>query len=228
MVKISIIVPAYNEGKRIGSTLNSLLSNFHDEEIIVVSNGSKDNTIEILKEWKSKNKNLIYFDFPEKLGKGGAILEGMKIAKGDWIGFIDADDAFDLKYLKTQLLSLGDYDCIIASKWKNKNIFQIDEPTIRKILSRVWNLLVRILLNLNYYDTQAGAKFFKKKVRDKIGDNFISKGFAFDVELLNRIKKNNFRIKEIYVPSKFIPGSTFKLRHCKQMLKDLLKIWRSK
>ena len=167
-------------------------------------------------------------DFSEKLGKGGAILEGMKIADGDWIGFIDADDAFDLKYLKTQLLSLDNYDCIIASKWKGRNIFQVNEPIIRKILSRGWNILVRVLLNLNYYDTQAGAKFFKKEVKDNIGDDFISKGFAFDVELLNKIKKNNFSIKEIYVPSKFIPGSTFKLRHCKQMFKDLLKIWRSK
>jgi len=228
MTKMSIIVPAYNEGKRIESTLNSLLSNFSDGEIIVISNGSKDNTIEILKRWKDKNKNLIYLDFSEKLGKGGAILEGMKIADGDWIGFIDADDAFDLKYLKTQLLSLDNYDCIIASKWKGRNIFQVNEPIIRKILSRGWNILVRVLLNLNYYDTQAGAKFFKKEVKDNIGDDFISKGFAFDVELLNKIKKNNFSIKEIYVPSKFIPGSTFKLRHCKQMFKDLLKIWRSK
>ena len=85
MTKISIIVPAYNEGKRIESTLNSLLSNFPDGEIIVVSNGSKDNTVEILKKWKGKNKNLVYLDFSEKLGKGGAILEGMKIANGDWV-----------------------------------------------------------------------------------------------------------------------------------------------
>jgi len=228
MTKISIIVPAYNEGKRIESTLNSLLSNFPDGEIIVVSNGSKDNTIEILKKWKGKNKNLIYLDFSEKLGKGGAILEGMKIANGDWVGFIDADDAFDLKYLKARLLSLPHYDCIIASKWKNKNIFQVNEPIVRKILSRVWNILVRALLNLKYYDTQAGAKFFKKEINNKIGYNFISRGFAFDVELLDKIRKNNFNINEVYVPSKFIPGSSFKLRHCKQMFKDLLKIWRSK
>ena len=228
MTKISIIVPAYNEGKRIESTLNSLLSNFPDGEIIVVSNGSKDNTVEILKKWKGKNKNLVYLDFSEKLGKGGAILEGMKIANGDWVGFIDADDAFDLKYLKARLLSLSHYDCIIASKWKNKNIFQVNEPIVRKILSRAWNILVRVLLNLNYYDTQAGAKFFKKEVNNKIRYNFISRGFAFDVELLDKIRKNNFNINEVYVPSKFIPGSSFKLRHCRQMFKDLLKIWRPK
>ena len=196
MSKISIIVPAYNEGKRIESTLNSLFLTFPKEEIIVVSNGSKDNTVEILKKWKEKNSNLQYLEFTEKLGKGGAIIEGLKIAGGEIVGFIDADDAFDLNYIKNSLSRLSSYDCIIASKWKNKNIFQVNEPMLRKILSRGWNLLVRILINLNYYDTQAGAKFFKNIVKDKIGYNFISRGFAFDIELLHKIKKNNFKIKE--------------------------------
>lgn len=228
MSKISIIVPAYNEGKRIESTLNSLFSIFPDEEIIVVSNGSRDNTVEILKNWKGKNSNLNYLEFPEKLGKGGAIIKGLKLAKGEIIGFVDADDAFDLNYLKNSLSELSNYDCVISSKWKNQNIFQVNEPIIRKILSRGWNLLARLLLGLNFNDTQAGAKFFKSSVRDKIGDDFISKGFAFDVELLNKIKNNNFKIKEVYIPSRFIEGSTFKLRHCKSMFKDLLKIWWSK
>ncbi len=228
MTKISIIVPAYNEGKRIESTLNSLFSTFPKGEIIVVSNGSRDDTIEILRRWKNKNPNLIYLDFPEKLGKGGAIIQGLKIAKGDWIGFIDADDAFDLNYLKNSLLMLSEYDCIIASKWKDKNIFQIDEPITRKILSRGWNILVRILLGLNYRDTQAGAKFFRLEVNEKIGQDFLSKGFAFDVELLNRIKTNNFKIKEVYVPNRYVEGSTFSLKHCKNMFKDLVRIWRTK
>ncbi|MBI2105977.1 glycosyltransferase [Candidatus Woesearchaeota archaeon] len=228
MSEISIIVPAYNEGKRIESTLKSLFLTFPKEEIIVVSNGSVDNTVEILKRWKEKNSNLKYLDFPEKLGKGGAIIEGLKLAEGDWVGFVDADDAFDLSYIKNPLNNLHDYDCFIASKWKGKNIFQVNEPMVRKILSRGWNILVLILLDLNYHDTQAGAKFFKNTVKEKIGYNFISSGFAFDVELLKKIEKNNFRIKEIYIPSKFVDGSTFKLKHCKTMFKDLIKIWRSK
>ena len=228
MTNISIIVPAYNEGKRIESTLNSLFLVFPEEEIIVVSNGSFDNTIEILKRWNEKHSNFKYLEFSEKLGKGGAIIEGLKISKGNLIGFIDADDAFDLDYLKNSVYQLSEYDSIIASKWKNRNIFEVNEPFIRKILSRGWNLLVRILLGLNFKDTQAGAKFFTIEVKNKIKYNFISKGFAFDIELLYKIKRNNFKIKEIYVPSRFIEGSTFKLRHCKRMFFDLLKIWWSK
>ncbi len=228
MSKISIIVPAYNEGKRIEDTLNSLFQVFPDEEVIVVSNGSTDNTIEILKKWNENHKNLKYLEFSEKLGKGGAILEGLRLANGDIVGFIDADDAFDLNCIKKSLFELNNYDCLIASKWKDKNIFQVNEPFLRKFLSRGWNVLVRILLNLNYCDTQAGAKFFRSYVNKSIWNNFISKGFAFDVELLHKIKKNNLRVKEIYVPSRFVEGSTFRLKHCKTMFKDLLKIWWSK
>ena len=224
--KISIIIPAYNEEKRIKNTLNSLYNIFrNDVKILVVSNGSSDKTIDILKEEKKKNSNLEFLDFPKKLGKGGAILEGLKVVGTEYIGFIDADDAFDLNYIKKVLNEFNEYDCIIASKWKERNFFQVDEPFLRKILSRSWNVLVRIFLGLNYRDTQAGAKFFKKEVIDKIGFNFISKGFAFDTELLKKIKKNNFIIKEIYVPSKFVSGSTFSLKHCPSMFRDLLRVW---
>ncbi len=227
--KISIIIPAYNEEKRIGKTLNSLYKTFRDDnKILVVSNGSSDNTVEILKEEKKKYPNLEFLDFPDKLGKGGAILEGLKKTDSEYIGFIDADDAFDLNYIKKILNELNGYDCIIASKWKDRNFFQVDEPPLRKILSRGWNFLVRFFLGLHYKDTQAGAKFFKKKVKDEIGFDFISKGFAFDIELLKKIKRKGFNIKEVYIPSRFTKGSTFSLKHCPYMFKDLLKIWWSK
>jgi|SRR3989344_5017582 len=228
MTRISVIIPAYNEGKRIETTLNSVLKTFNDVEILIISNGSKDNTIEIAKKWKEKNDNINYLDFPNKLGKGGAIIEGLKIAKGDVIGFIDADDAFDLEFLRASIEKYNIFDCIIASKWKERNFFRVNEPFLRKILSRGWNILTRLLLKLHYNDTQAGAKFFKKSVIGKIGYDFISKGFAFDIELLNRIKKNNFIIKEVYIPSKFVEGSTFRIKHCPNMLKDLLKVWWSR
>lgn len=230
MKNLSIIIPAYNEGKRINSVLESLLRCFGNNiNVLVVSNGSKDDTVKALRDWKVRHKNFDFLEFPEKLGKGGAIIAGLKIVDSDFIGFIDADDAFDLDHIKKLLdESYGKFDCIIASKWKGRNFFQVDEPNLRKILSRVWNILVKILLRLDYKDTQAGAKFFKKQVKDAIGSDFISKGFAFDVELLNKIRKNKFRIEEIYVPSKYIVGSTFKIRHCSVMFKDLIKIWRHK
>src|SRR3989344_6029767 len=223
MKNLSIIIPAYNEEKRISSVLESLIRCFGDNvNVLVISNGSKDDTIKILKGWKTRHKNFNFLEFSEKLGKGGAIIECLKVVNSDFIGFIDADDAFDLSYIKKILDESHDkFDCIIASKWKGINFFQVDEPSLRKILSRIWNILVRILLNLKYEDTQAGAKFFKKQVKNTIGFSFISKGFAFDTELLSKIEDNKFHIEEIYVPSKHIEGSTFKIQHCSVMLKDL-------
>lgn len=225
----TLIIPAYNEGLRIKNSLDSLYKVFGNSiKILVVSNGSIDNTIDILKKEKEKHPNLNFLDFPDKLGKGGAILEGLKVTNTKYVGFIDADDAFELDSIKRILKEFNNSDCIIASKWEGRKFSQVDEPFLRKILSRIWNVLVKIFLGLNYRDTQAGAKFFKKEVIDKVGFKFISKGFAFDTELLKKIKKNNFIIKEIYVPSKFIKGSTFSLKHCPSMFKDLIKVWWSK
>ena len=157
----TLIIPAYNEGLRIKNSLDSLYKVFGNSiKILVVSNGSIDNTIEILKKEKEKHSNLNFLEFPDKLGKGGAILEGFKISKTKYIGFIDADDAFELVDIKKILDNFDNFDCIIASKWKGRNFFQVDEPFLRKIFSRGWNVLVRIYLGLNYKDTQAGAKNF--------------------------------------------------------------------
>ena len=225
MKKLSIVIPAYNEGKRIRDTLENLTNNFKDAEIIVVSNGSRDDTVSILKEWKDKNKNVNYLDFDKKLGKGGALIEGLKIAKGDLLGFTDADDAFDLKYIELLLKELENNDCVIASKWKGRGIMQVTEPFTRKVLSRGWNFLVNRSLGLNFTDTQAGAKFFKKEVFEGIDQNFVCHDFSFDAELLYKIKKGGFSTGEYFVPSKHQEGSTFSNKHAFAMFKSLVKLW---
>jgi len=230
-MKASIIIPAYNEGLRIRRTIISYIKNFKEElkdfELIIILNGCTDNTLEIVKKLHEKYPSyIVYKNYEEALGKGGAIIEGLKISKGDIIGFVDADDAFRIKGIIKLITLTKSNDCVIASKWKGKSFIEVTEPPVRKFLSRGWNFLVRTFLNLKFKDTQAGAKFFKKEVNEKIGYDFISSHFAFDAELLYKIKSNNFQIKEVYIPSKHIEGSTFKLRHSFKMFKDLLKIWK--
>jgi glycosyltransferase involved in cell wall biosynthesis len=225
MIDWTLVIPAYNEEKRIRQALESLRNVFgKDLKIIVVSNGSVDHTVDILKEFSSKDPNLSYYDFPDKLGKGGAILEGFKYANTEFAGFIDADDAFDLNDVK-RVINGFDSDVVIASKWIGRGFFQVTEPFGRKILSRGWNVLARVFLGLKYYDTQAGAKFFKKKCFDEISDDFICKNFSFDIELLYKFKKSGFKIKEVYVPSKHMEGSTFNMNYVWPMFKDLVKVW---
>lgn len=222
MKNLSIVIPAYNEGRRIEKTLTSLNKFFPDSEIIVVSNGSKDNTNEILENWKGKNKNFSYLAYPNKLGKGGAILKGLEASNKEFLGFLDADDAFDLNEVKKMIGKLEKADCVIASKWKDKGFSDVNEPFLRKILGRFWNRLVRILLGLSFSDTQAGAKFFKKDVLD-IKNEFICKDFSFDVELLYRLKDQ--KIIECHIPSNYVEGSKFNYKHAIPMLRNLLKLW---
>ncbi|MBI2667166.1 glycosyltransferase [Candidatus Woesearchaeota archaeon] len=226
MSDLTLVIPAYNEEKRIKSSLQSLDKVFGNKvDILVVSNGSSDRTIEILNEWKKSHKNLKYLDFPEKLGKGGAILEGLKIAKNKYIGYIDADDAFNLVYIKNIISELKNYDAVIASKWKDKNFFTVNEPFLRKLLSRGWNTLVRFLLGLKYKDTQAGAKFFRSSALANIDMDFICKNFAFDVELLWKLKEKGYSIQESYVPTIHREGSTFKTIYAVYMFNSLIKLW---
>ncbi len=226
MQDLTLVIPAYNEEKRIRSTLESIERVFGNKiNVLVVSNGSSDETINILKEWKKNHKNLKYLDFPEKLGKGGAILEGLKIAKNKYVGYLDADDAFNLDYIKRIVPNLKKYDAVIASKWKDKVFFKVNEPFGRKFLSRGWNFLVRLLLGLKYRDTQAGAKFFRGKTLENIDRNFICKNFAFDVELLWKLKEKGYSIYEVYVPTIHREGSTFKTIYIIYMFNGLMKLW---
>ena len=225
MKNLSIVIPAYNEGKRIEKTLTSLNKFFPDSEIIVVSNGSTDNTNELLENWKGKNKNFSYFVYNDKLGKGGAILKGLEAAKSEITGFLDADDAFDLNEVKKMIGKLDSADCVIASKWKGRGFFDVNEPFLRKILGRFWNRLVRILLGLSFSDTQAGAKFFRKDALN-IKNEFICKDFSFDVELLYRLKDK--KIIECNIPSNYVEGSKFNYKHAVPMFRNVLKLWITK
>lgn len=232
-IEISLIIPAYNEELRIERTIISYITKFKEHfknfEIIIVLNGCRDNTLEVVKEIKKKYPdNVKYENFEEAIGKGGAIIEGLKKSRGEVVGFVDADEAFDANEIIKLIHGLESTDCVIASKWKDKSFTQVTEPFTRKFFSRGWNLLVRTSLGLKFKDTQAGAKFFKKEVKESMGYDFICKHFAFDAELLLKIKEKGFEIREVYTPSKHMAGSTFKMKHSFKMFTDLVKVWRAK
>jgi len=225
----TLVIPAYNEEKRIKQTLNSVKNTLGNKiNVLVVSNGSKDKTVDILKEWKKENRNFNFLEFKEKLGKGGAVLEGLREAKSKYVGFIDADDSFDLKTVKEIIENFDGKEVVVASKWKGRNIFEVDEPFLRKLSSRVWNLMCKILLNLKLNDTQAGAKFLRKDVFNIIDRKFICKAFSFDVELLFLLNKKGYKIEEKYIKTIHREGSTFSLKYVFPMFNDLMKLWWSK
>ncbi len=205
-MKLSIIIPAYNEEKRIGRILEEyckFFRNLKEEgilnfEILVVLNACKDNTLNVVKEFQIKFKEIKFLDFGQG-GKGFAIIEGFKeVLKKDFelIGFVDADMATSPEAFYDLVKNIENYGGIIASRWiKGAKIYK--QTFKRKVLSRGFNFIVRSLFLIPYRDTQCGAKLFKRKVIEKITSDLTITQWAFDVNLLFLCKKNNFKVKEI-------------------------------
>ncbi len=209
MKKLSIIIPAHNEERRIERTLLEYGTFFGqlkkegqmDFEIIVVLNACKDKTFEITEAIKGKIREIFILDLKEA-GKGLAIMAGFREAikpykKNDLVGFVDADMATRPEEFYRLTEKINDYDGIIASRYMKKSVVN-PKPSLRRIIvSRIFNLLIKSLLFMNYKDTQCGAKIFKKKAIIKVLPQLTLSQLAFDVDLLFTLRKNGFKIIEI-------------------------------
>ena len=229
MAKLSIIIPAYNEEKRIKRTLDNYSSFFQkklkDFEIIVVLNGCRDNTLSIVKNFIKNDKKIKYLDFKKAIGKGGAILEGFKIAKGDLIGFVDADMATPPNAFYDLVKKIKNYDGVIASRWIKGAKIGEKQPLLKRIGSRGFNFLVRLFFNLKFRDTQCGCKLFKNYVIKEIINEIGITKWAFDVNLLYSAKRKNYKIIEIPTEWNAIGASHFNLfKAIPEMFLGLLRL----
>ncbi len=207
-MKISIIIPAHNEEKRIGKmlrTYHSFFSGAHTErellvEFVVVLNGCTDNTLRIVTEIAHDSDTIFIIDLPQA-GKGLAIRTGFQDAftrPNDLIGFVDADMATSPPYFDDLVANIDDYDGIIASRYMPGAHVDPPRPGIKRWGSRlIYEPLIWLLFGLRYYDLQCGAKLFKRKVIEKIIPKLAANQWEVDIELLYLCKKNNFAIKEI-------------------------------
>lgn len=206
-MKISIIIPAYNEEKRIGKTLEEYSKYFKtlkknkelEFEIVVVINNTKDKTEEIVKSFVKKNKEITYLNFEEG-GKGFAITQGFKDAltrKNDLIGFIDADMSTSPEAFHDLIKNIGNYDGVIANRWHRKSVISPKQTLVRRILSRGYNFIIRSLFLLPYEDTQCGAKIFGRKLLQDRIHLMASSQWGYDVALLLCLKKGGAKIKSI-------------------------------
>jgi glycosyltransferase involved in cell wall biosynthesis len=218
-MKLAIVMPAYNEERRIGRTLGEYSKEFErlrkakilDYRLIVVINSTTDNTENVVKKYKKLNKRIAYLNLKEG-GKGYAVIQGFKEAlKSDFdlIGFVDAD----MSTLPTEYYRLASqiehYEGIIASRYlKNARVFP--KPTLaRRIVSRIYNAFIRILFSFPYRDTQCGAKIFKKYAIEKVINSLFITRWAFDVDLIYNMRKNNFKVKE--APTKWSDSNYSKI-----------------
>ena len=228
---LSIIIPAYNEEKRIGNTLKDYYDYFYvkkvEFEIIVETDGCTDRTVDVVKSFRKDN--IISLNFANKLGKGKGIIKGLEVAQGDVVGFVDADESVSPGDFDKMVSEIGSYECVIASR-RVKGVETVKNwPAKRRIASKMFNMLVNLVLGLNIRDTQCGAKVFTKRAANIIVSQVKTKGYVFDVDVLWRMKKNNIIVKEF--PVKWIHAREGQLKirsHAYKMFFELIKLRFSK
>lgn len=200
-MELSIVIPAYNEEKRISKTLEEYYSFFKREfgnnfEIIVIPNNCNDNTFETAKKMSENRKNIRVYNIPHYAGKGGAVMKGFELANGNLIGFADADNSTNPENFFKLYKNIGNSDGIIASRKIKGAIISPKRKLSEEFSSMGFNLAVKILFNLEYKDTQCGAKLFRKNAAKFLAQEITEKGWAFDVDILHICKKNKFKVIE--------------------------------
>ncbi len=230
MKRISIIIPAYNEEKRIGRTLKEYSEYFEkirkekkaDYRILIVINNTIDKTQNEVDKFSRKNNRISSLNLKPG-GKGLAIMEGFKETMkngSDIIGFVDADMATSPKEFWKLIEHLGGKDGIIASRGLKES--KIKMSAYRKITHRGFNLVVRLILHIPHQDTQCGAKVFTKKTIQEIINGRIITQWAFDVDLLYKLRKKN--IAEFPTVWEDKEGSKISLRTPIKMFASVIRL----
>ena len=201
---LSIIIPAYNEAERIPATLIDMdkrLSGVdYSYEILVVNDGSKDNTATVVKNMAKMVKNLKLIDLKDNVGKGGAVKQGMLLAAGRIRLFTDADNSTSIDQFEKMIPLFKDgYGVVIGSRALKGAQLDPPEPFYRQVIGKSLNFLVQLFLLPGIWDTQCGFKAYTDEAAEKIFTISKAVGWGFDVETLALAKRLGFRIKEIPV-----------------------------
>ncbi len=236
-MKISIIIPAYNEERRIEKTIKAYHEFFMQKqqetelsyEFIIVLNGCTDNTIDVIEKVRTELQSTIIIIDLMEAGKGLAIKAGFADAltrNADIIGFVDADMATEPNAFYDLIAHLHDNDGVIASRYMpGAHIFP-ERPAYKRWGSRIiYEPFVKLLFGLSYYDLQCGAKVFKRAVIEKVTPELTVAQWAFDVELLYLCKKYGFNIIEVPTVWRDQEDSKLTLRGGLKMFGALLKVW---
>lgn len=227
---LSIIVPAYNEQWRILPTLLEIIDYLDSRsityEIIVVNDGSKDTTKNILERLKKIKPEILINNFPKNRGKGAAVRAGMLSAKGVLHLFVDADGATPIRELERLMHPLNEgFDLAIGSRAIPSNDTKVSTIIHRKLLGRIFNRFVSFFLLPKISDSQCGFKLFTAEASKSLFSLQKLDGFSFDVEILYIARKLGLKTAEVAVNWTNIPGSKVNvIIDGIRMLRDLIKI----
>jgi glycosyltransferase involved in cell wall biosynthesis len=226
MLPLSIVIPAYNEQKRIKSTLESLIKEFDGScEIIIVSE-SNDKTDDIVKGFSNNSAFVKLLTSGKRLGKGGAFKKGVKYAHSEIVMLLDSDLPVPVSDIEKVVSMVRKVDVAVASREVDGTKILVYPPLVRVFAGKAFSRIFNLLFKLNVKDTQCGCKAFKKEVLEKVLYSVESNGFEFDAELLFKCKRAGYKIREVPVTWSYKPDSKLNFfRDTLKMGSGVLKLW---
>ena len=198
-----LLIPAHNEEDRIEPVLRDYARYFQEQyhgkfQLVVVLNGCRDNTIGVVRRVAADFPTIGVLEFTDRIGKGGALIEGLKLAPlADLIGYVDADGATAPRAFHDLVKRIGEADCVIGSRWLDDSVVHQAQTGNRQVASRAFHKLVQLLFRMNIRDTQCGAKVMRREAVEKILPSLRIADMAFDINLLYSLKRAGFRILEV-------------------------------
>ena len=227
-----LLIPAYNEADRIEPVLREVVDYFTGSysgnfSIVVVLNGCRDDTLDIVKRVAAAHPEISWENHPAPIGKGGALIEGLKLApKADLVGYVDADGATPPKAFH-QLVKLTDKaDLVIGSRWLPGAVLHQAQPLLRRFTSRCFHLVVESLFWMHIKDTQCPAKVMRREVAEKINPQLRIADLAFDVNLIVSARRAGFKVLEVPTEWTDMAGSKVTASLFRSSLTMFLSVWR--
>ena len=228
METLSIVIPAYNEEKRLPATLDRIAAWVSDsplpvDEILVVDDGSRDRTAALVK----KRGGLVRLvSNPGNRGKGYAVRNGMLAAKGDWILSTDADLSAPIEELGKLIDAARRENAVVAigSRALDRRLVKVHQPMMREFSGRAFNVVMRVVTGLPFRDTQCGFKLFRQDAAKNIFSRQIEEGFSFDVEDLLIAQLLGLRSIEVPVEWSNVEGTKVSLAQGMKSFADLVRI----
>jgi len=230
MPRYSIIIPAYNESARLGATLDRVLDHIAaqhwDAEVIVVNDGSRDDTAEMVLTRARANPALRLVENPGNRGKGYSVRNGMLNAVGDVLLFSDADLSSPIEEAPKLFRAIEEgADVAIGSRWLQPETQTQRQSLLRQFYGRAFNVALRIFLGLKEKDTQCGFKAFTRNAAQKIFPQQQIERWGFDPEILYLARRFRFVVKEVPVAWAHVEGTRISpLRDGLRMFAEVLNI----
>ncbi|MGH9524892.1 MAG: dolichyl-phosphate beta-glucosyltransferase [Terriglobales bacterium] len=226
----SIVIPAFNEELRLAKTLDQVIAFLQQQhckaEIVVVNDGSTDATADIVRQYARSNSSLKLVENPGNRGKGFAVRNGMLNASGDILLFTDADLSAPITEAPKLVAALQrGADVAIGSRWLDPSLQTQRQSVLRQVLGRVYNVVMRGLLGMQFRDTQCGFKAFTRNAAHVVFPAQTIEGWGFDPEILYLARRSGLRVEEVPVRWGHDTGTRIHpFRDGYQMLLDMVSI----